>query len=88
MLQRLQRLQRPVWIAIYGILLTFSVVATAQDNVGEDSTVVYPSDYFVEWAPVTAQDMLDRIPGLSGGSGGRRGTGARAYFRQDSPVPY
>ena len=73
MLQRLQRLQRPLWIAIYGILLTFSVVATAQDNVGEDSTVVYPSDYFVEWAPVTAQDMLDRIPGLSGGSGGRSG---------------
>ena len=42
---------------------------------GDDSTVVYPSNYFSEWTPVTAQDMLDRIPGLSDGrsSGSSRG---------------
>ncbi|NKB32497.1 MAG: hypothetical protein GKR91_05305 [Pseudomonadales bacterium] len=43
--------------------------AYAQDNVGEDSTVRYPATYFSEWAPVTAQDMLDRIPGMDSGGG-------------------
>ena len=43
--------------------------AFAQDNVGEDSTVRYVATYFSEWAPVTAQDMLDRIPGLDAGGG-------------------
>ena len=42
-----------------------SQTVNAQDNVGEESTVVYPANYFNEWTPVTAQDMLDRIPGLS-----------------------
>ena len=43
----------------------------AQDNVGDESTVVYPASYFVEYAPVTALDMLNRIPGMeqSGSSG-------------------
>jgi len=51
----------------------------AQDNVGDESTIVYPASYFVEWAPVTAQDMLDRIPGLNvqrGGGGGPPGGNA------------
>jgi len=54
--------------------------AQAQDNVGEDSTVVYPASYFVEWAPVTAQDMLDRIPGINvqrGGGGPPGGNASR-----------
>tara|TARA_B100000959_G_scaffold71249_1_gene75544 strand:+ start:13249 stop:15393 length:2145 start_codon:yes stop_codon:yes gene_type:complete len=42
-------------------------LVSAQDNVGDDSTVVYPASYFTEFAPVTAQDMLDRIPGAGGG---------------------
>ncbi|NBP72096.1 MAG: hypothetical protein EBU57_02675, partial [Alphaproteobacteria bacterium] len=34
----------------------------------------YAADYFNEWQPITAQDMLDRIPGLAGGGGpGGRG---------------
>jgi len=57
-----------------------AVPLQAQDNVGEDSTVVYPASYFAEYAPVTAQDMLSRIPGVSvgrgPGSGGPRGGGA------------
>lgn len=44
-----------------------------------DSTVVYPADFFAQYAPVTANDMLDRIPGISlgggGGGGGDRGLG-------------
>ena len=50
------------------LLLSLNSVSVAQDNVGEESTVKYPASYFGEWSPVTAQDMLDRIPGLSGGS--------------------
>lgn len=61
----------------YAVLLGSSAILApegfAQDNVGEESTVVYAADYFAEYSPVTAQDMLDRIPGL--GSGGRSGGG-------------
>lgn len=32
---------------------------------GADSTVVYKAQFFAPYNPVTANDMLDRIPGLS-----------------------
>ena len=51
-------------------LVTAAQIASAQDNVGEDSTVVYPAGYFAEFNPVTAQDMLDRIPGVGSATGG------------------
>ena len=49
--------------------------------VEDDSTVVYPADYFDQFYPVSANDMLSRIPGielaLRGGRGGRGlGSGA------------
>jgi hypothetical protein len=47
--------------------------ASAQDNVGDGSTVIYPASYFVDYRPVTAQDMLNRIPGMSGTGGSSRG---------------
>ena len=41
----------------------------------DDSTVVYPASYFAEYFPVSADDMLNRIPGiglaLRGGNSGR-----------------
>ena len=45
-----------------------------------DSTVVYPAAFFAQYNPLTANDMLERIPGLNldtGGSGndGDRGLG-------------
>jgi hypothetical protein len=57
------------------VLMGISSSAIAQESQGEDSTVVYPASYFAEFAPVSAQDMLDRIPGASGGSGGGGGRG-------------
>ena len=57
----------PARIILSSLFVLGSQTVNAQDNVGEDSTVVYPANYFNEWTPVTAQDMLDRIPGLSGG---------------------
>jgi hypothetical protein len=49
--------------------------ALAQDRNPNDSTVVYAAEYFAQYAPITAKDMLDRIPGqgqISGGGSGRR----------------
>lgn len=60
--------------AISALLISPTLV-NAQQTDGEDSTVVYPADYFVEYAPTSAQDMLDRIPGLSGGGGPPGGFG-------------
>lgn len=43
----------------------------------DDSTVVYPATFFELYNPVSANDMLDRIPGVDvdGGGGGGRGLG-------------
>lgn len=64
------------------LLLAVAMVAAittsplnAQDNVGDDSTIVYPASYFVEYAPVTAQDMLNRIPGMESSAGGSSNRG-------------
>ncbi len=58
--------------ALAGLALGLCGGGAAQDNVGEESTVVYPASYFEEYSPVSAQDMLDRIPGMEsrGGPGG------------------
>ncbi len=56
-------------------------IAVVQDDGNAASTVVYAADFFAQYNPVTANDMLDRIPGVSlrgggpGGGGGDRGLG-------------
>ncbi len=47
----------------------------AQQTADDNASVVYPAEYFSEWGPVTAQDMVNRIPGVSSGGGGGRGGG-------------
>ena len=70
-------------LILYCFFVLGSQTVNAQDNVGEDSTVVYPANYFNEWTPVTAQDMLDRIPGLSGGGSSYSGVaGASRSYRR------
>ena len=62
------------------LLLVIVQSVIAQDNIGEDSTIFYPASYFAEFNPVTAQDMLDRIPGVgtaTGGGGGSFGRSSR-----------
>jgi outer membrane receptor for ferrienterochelin and colicins len=60
------------------VLSNFYSIAFSQDNVGEQSTVVYPATYFAEFSPVTAQDMIDRIPGVGSPTGGPNfGSGGR-----------
>ncbi|MDP6535033.1 MAG: TonB-dependent receptor plug domain-containing protein [Gammaproteobacteria bacterium] len=71
-----------IGIVITLLCLSASSFSAAQENVGDESTVRYPAAYFSEWSPVTAQDMLDRIPGLSdGGFGG----GSSGGFRGGPP---
>jgi hypothetical protein len=55
------------------LIFILSSPIAAQENIGEQSTVVYDSDYFDQWSPVTAQDMIDRIPGLTQGGSSRGG---------------
>lgn len=57
----------------------FPLSSGAQETSADDSTVTYPASYFVEYAPVTAQDMLDRIPGASSGNS-RFGGSSRGGF--------
>ncbi len=57
-------------------LAGLSVSSTlAQDTSEDGSTVIYPASYFEQWAPRTAQDMLDRIPGQGSGGGNSFGGG-------------
>ena len=51
------------------LLLGFTSGTYAQEAVRNDSTARYPAAFFSNWSPLTAQDMLDRIPGLDSGSG-------------------
>lgn len=65
---------------LLGPLLSISLLSASgslqAQEVGEDgSTVVYTADYFAQWSPVTAQDMMNRIPGMNSGGGGGGGPG-------------
>ena len=59
-------------------LLSSPTALMAQEVVDNSSDIVYPADYFTQWAPVTAQDMLNRIPGLSATMGGNFGSSNNA----------
>jgi outer membrane receptor for ferrienterochelin and colicins len=55
-------------------LFVAAPVSLAQNAEGtEDSTVTYPATYFQQWAPVTAQDMINRIPGVGSATGSNFG---------------
>ena len=66
--------KRSILAARYAVALILGAnllvsTASAQDAGDESSTVIYAADYFDQWQPITAQDMLDRIPG-QGAAGG------------------
>ena len=37
---------------------------TESETTSSDSTITYPARYFIQFAPVSVSDMLDRIPGI------------------------
>ena len=65
--------------SIVAAVSTYSSTLHAQQVNEGDSTVRYPASYFAEWAPTTAQDMINRIPGVSGGFGGGGGPGGGGF---------
>lgn len=64
-----------VLFATAPLVLAQEASPSAEEPMGNaNSTVVYEADYFAQYNPVTASDMLDRIPGVEvGGRGGRGG---------------
>ena len=70
-----------------GLLVLSAQVSAEQpqtlprEEVSDDSTIVYESTYFAEFYPVSANDMLNRIPGIGlalRGNRGGRGLGSGA----------
>lgn len=57
-------------VFVLSALLSSSQTLVAQDLTDNETTVTYPAEYFTEYAPVSARDMLDRIPGVGNTTGG------------------
>ena len=57
------------------IASSLSAPSFAQSAEGDGSTIIYEADYFTEYRPINAQDMLSRIPGVNSGGGGGGGGG-------------
>lgn len=88
MVRRLPR--QFIHLGVIGLAIAFVSQSLAQGHGIEalveelaDSTVIYEASYFTAYSPVSVNDMIDRIPGISlalnrGGGGRRRGLGSGA----------
>lgn len=71
--------RRSLCVPVFSLsLLSAPAALMAQELADNSSNIVYPAAYFQQWAPVTAQDMLNRIPGLSTTMTGNFGTTSSA----------
>ncbi|MCI5105529.1 MAG: TonB-dependent receptor plug domain-containing protein [Pseudomonadales bacterium] len=52
-------------IALASAMQAGSLMAQDAPVTDDDSTVTYPASYFAQFEPFSANDMLDRIPGIS-----------------------
>ena len=68
-------------------IIAATIVATSAASAAQETgnTLVYEADFFARYNPVTAVDMVDRVPGFvlkrpefGGGSGNVRGFGGAA----------
>ena len=63
-----------LWMSAVSLTLAITIIlprtALAQNVEDNDTTVIYPAAYFIEFSPVSAKDMLDRIPGVGSTTGG------------------
>ncbi|MBT8146155.1 MAG: TonB-dependent receptor [Gammaproteobacteria bacterium] len=65
-----KKLQKSL-IAALSLLWSCAFSGQVLGQIAEDeTTVTYPRSYFDQYGPVTAKDMLDRIPGLGSTTGG------------------
>ncbi len=66
-------------LALCAALQSSALFAQSEPVTTNDSTVTYPASYFAEFEPFSANDMLDRIPGITvarQGAGGGGGPGS------------
>lgn len=70
-------------VCFFAGILSVTAAATEQNpastpaSTEDDSTIIYPASFFQPYNPVSVNDMIDRIPGVSiGGGGGGRGLGS------------
>lgn len=66
-------------LALFATTSVSTLVSAQPENAeGEDSTIVYEASYFTDYNPVSVNDMIDRIPGvtISSNTGGGRGLGS------------
>lgn len=52
-------------IRIIALMSAISVPATAQEATDDEATVTYPAAFFAQYNPVSVNDMLNVIPGIS-----------------------
>jgi hypothetical protein len=61
-----ERNTKSIWLlAGVALLATMPSLASAQEPGADSSATVYASDYFARFNPVTAEDMVKRIPGFT-----------------------
>ena len=68
MTPRLSRPERLVRTSLLGLAIAVSNPSYAQqadDLTNDESTIVYEAGFFAEYSPVSVNDMIDRIPGIS-----------------------
>ncbi|PCI77346.1 MAG: hypothetical protein COB20_08325 [SAR86 cluster bacterium] len=66
---------------VFAVSMAITAMASAQidqiENPTDDSTIVYPAAYFADFLPVSANDMVSRIPGIGLAMGRRGGNSGR-----------
>lgn len=60
-------------------VLAMPLTAQAQEQSADETTVTYPASYFTQYGPVSARDMIDRIPGVGNTTGGGPPTGGGGF---------
>ena len=64
------RLRRILSNYVLVVALCAPAAGFAQNISEDDTTVTYPASYFRQYGPVSARDMVDRIPGVGNTTGG------------------
>ncbi|MBL4581882.1 MAG: TonB-dependent receptor plug domain-containing protein [Gammaproteobacteria bacterium] len=83
MRRRLSRPEKFIRLSLLGLAIAGASHGHAQQtdpDVADSSTVVYEAEFFTQYSPVSVNDMIDRIPGISlalgnGSNGGRNSRG-------------
>jgi hypothetical protein len=72
-------IRAPLAVAVLSASLLAAPALQAQQTAADETTVTYPASYFAQYAPVSAKDMIDRIPGVGSTTGGGPPTGGGGF---------